>query len=193
MRANRLPVLLLSGVLAVVFLCKVGTLFASIDVYEFDQPDKEARFRVLTHELRCPKCQNQNINDSNAPLAKDMKDHVYQKINEGKSNQEIVDYLVERYGDFVTYRPRMSFGVALLWIAPALLGGLVLIVVWLARRPQQSAGLAATDRTQLDALLRQYPDESHSQERPASQGNLDPHGETESPKDSAPNSSSHRE
>lgn len=142
-----------------------GMSHASIDVYEFDQPEKEQRFRTLAEELRCPKCQNQNVNDSSAPLAKDIKDRVYQLINDGKSNDEIVDYMVERYGEFVTYRPRMSIGVAMLWGVPAGIGLLVLIVVLVARRAGPPPQTPPVDQQRIKTLLDKYSDDSTNSDR----------------------------
>lgn len=135
-----------------------STAQASIDVYEFDDPEKEAQFRTLASELRCPKCQNQNVNDSNAPLARDIKDRVYQLIEEGKSDKEIVDYMVERYGEFVTYRPRMSLGVALLWGAPAALGLFVLVFLLLSRRASPKLPAAPIDQQRIQSMLDKYSD-----------------------------------
>ncbi len=142
-------------------LLGAGVASASIDVYEFDSPEKEARFRALASELRCPKCQNQNVNDSSAPLAKDIKDRVVLLIDEGKSDAEIVDYMVERYGEFVTYRPRMSVGVALLWGVPAGIGLLVLIVLLASRRkPSTPTPAIPVDQQRIKMLLDQYTDKT---------------------------------
>lgn len=151
----------------------VNVSHASIDVYEFNNPEKEAQFRTLATELRCPKCQNQNVNDSNAPLAKDIKDRVFQMVNDGKSNDEIVDFMVERYGEFVTYRPRLSIGVALLWGLPAALGLLVLTAVLVSRRSASKPAAAMVDQQKIQSLLKQYGagDSSLSGER-ESAGNV---------------------
>lgn len=108
---------------------------AAIDVYQFDNEQQEARFRVLTEELRCPKCQNQSISDSDADLARDMRDRVHGMILEGKSDGEIVDYFVSRYGDFVSYRPPVNARTSVLWLIPLvmLLGGGILIISLLRR------------------------------------------------------------
>ena len=108
---------------------------AAIDVYQFDSEQQEARFRVLTEELRCPKCQNQSISDSDADLARDMRDRVHSMILEGKSDGEIVDYFVSRYGDFVSYRPPVNARTSVLWLIPLvmLIGGGILIVSLLRR------------------------------------------------------------
>ena len=108
---------------------------AAIDVYQFDNAQQEARFRVLTEELRCPKCQNQSIADSDAELAQDMRDRVHSMIIDGKSDEEIVDYFVSRFGDFVSYRPPVNAQTSVLWLIPLvmLLGGAVLIIMLLRR------------------------------------------------------------
>src|SRR5690554_8220384 len=81
---------------------------AAIDTYEFDIEEQRQRFYQLSSELRCPKCQNQNIADSDAPIAMDLRREVYRMLNEGKDNEEIVDFLVARYGEFVRYKPALT-------------------------------------------------------------------------------------
>lgn len=83
-------------------------------IRNFSDPSYEGRFQTLTHELRCPRCQNQSIADSDAPIAMDMRDRTAQLIEAGYSDQEIVDFMIDRWGDFVTYRPR--FGTHMIWI-----------------------------------------------------------------------------
>src|SRR5690606_30584825 len=92
-----------------------GSAQAAIDTYEFGSDSERARFRQLTEELRCPKCQNQNIADSNAPIATDLRREIFRMLEEGKSDDEIVDYLVDRYGDFVRYKPPVNARTLLLW------------------------------------------------------------------------------
>ncbi|MGB2248971.1 MAG: cytochrome c-type biogenesis protein [Alcanivorax sediminis] len=113
---------------------------AAIDVYQFDSPQQEDRFHRLTEELRCPKCQNQSIADSDADLARDMRDRVHGMIVEGKSDDEIVGYFVSRYGDFVSYRPPVNARTSVLWLIPLLmlLGGGVLIVRLLRKASAQA-------------------------------------------------------
>ncbi|MFD2180223.1 cytochrome c-type biogenesis protein [Veronia pacifica] len=93
---------------------------AAVDVYQFDTPEQEALFHSLGKELRCPKCQNNNIADSNAGLAQDLRMKVYQMIKQGKSEREIIDYMVARYGNFVTYNPPVTSSTFILWAGPAL-------------------------------------------------------------------------
>jgi cytochrome c-type biogenesis protein CcmH len=136
---------------------------AAIDVYQFEDPEKEARFQELAYELRCPKCQNQNLADSNAEIAKDLRTKIQQMLLADKTNPEIIDYMVARYGDFVLYEPRVKPQTYLLWYGPAIFLILGLIVVfWIIRGrnkseqniEQNSIALSATEAKQLDALLK---------------------------------------
>lgn len=115
--------------------------FAAIDVYQFDNKQQEQRFRILSEELRCPKCQNQSIADSDAGIAQDMRTRVHTMILEGKSDEDIVDYFVSRYGDFVSYRPPVNAGTSILWLGPILLllGGGVVIVLLLRNASRKAA------------------------------------------------------
>jgi cytochrome c-type biogenesis protein CcmH len=110
-------------------------------------PIAEARLKQLAAELRCLVCQNQTLADSNAPLAEDLRREVREMIARNMSNQEIIDFLVQRYGDFVLYRPPWKTTTALLWIGPFLLliGGGVTFVMALKRRGQARADVAVTD------------------------------------------------
>lgn len=101
----------------------------AIDVIEFQNTAEEQRFRELTAELRCLVCQNQSLDDSSAPLAQDLRNEVLELMRAGRSNEEIREYLVARYGDFVLYRPRFTVATLLLWLGPILLllGGLILV------------------------------------------------------------------
>ncbi len=87
----------------------------------FDDPALQARYEAITEEVRCLKCQNQSIKDSNAFLAADLRREIRRMLEEGKSDGEIYDFLVERYGEFALYRPRASGKTLILWLAPALL------------------------------------------------------------------------
>lgn len=109
---------------------------AAIDPLPFADAAEEARFRALTAELRCVMCQNQSLADSNAGIANDLRREVLDLMQAGRSNVEIKQYLTERYGDFVLYRPPMRPDTWLLWFAPLLivLGGGAFVVVILRRR-----------------------------------------------------------
>ena len=91
---------------------------AVIETYEFSEPELEKRYRELSQELRCPKCQNQNIADSNAPISQDLRRLLHQQLEAGASDGEILEYMVARYGEFVRYRPAFNAATAILWLAP---------------------------------------------------------------------------
>lgn len=150
-------------VAAVLGLALLGTAQAAIDTYEFASEAERERYRDLVEELRCPKCQNQNIADSDAPIAMDLRAQIFRMLEEGQSNQQIIDYLVSRYGDFVLYKPPVTARTLLLWYGPAglLVGGFVMLgVIVLRRRGKQSvasSGLSADEQQRLAALLNQPP------------------------------------
>ena len=100
--------------------CSVSA-WASIDVLNFTSPDQEKEYQQLTQELRCPQCQNNNIADSNATIAVDMRAKVVELLQEGKSKQQVVNYMVQRYGNFVTYDPPLTAATIMLWVLPLLL------------------------------------------------------------------------
>lgn len=108
---------------------------AAIAVYEFETPEQEQRFRNLIEELRCPKCQNQSISDSDADIAQDMRAQVAEMLREGRSDEEIVRFFVTRYGDFVTYKPPVNAETMILWAGPGVVFviGLLLVVLQIRR------------------------------------------------------------
>jgi cytochrome c-type biogenesis protein CcmH len=91
---------------------------AKVEVYEFSDPAMEADYKQLNSELRCLVCQNQNLADSNAELAQDMRKQVYEQLKKGSTREEIIDYMVTRYGDFVMYRPPFKATTLMLWLGP---------------------------------------------------------------------------
>ena len=91
---------------------------AAIDSYEFKDPEIAKRFHTLTYELRCPKCQNQNLADSNSTLSMDLKQIVYEKLIAGESDEQILQFMKQRYGEFILFRPEMSKKNAFLWTGP---------------------------------------------------------------------------
>ncbi|SNB55051.1 cytochrome c-type biogenesis protein CcmH [Marinobacter sp. es.042] len=129
-----------------------------VDVYEFSDRAEEQRYQNLIEELRCPKCQNQNIADSNAPISKDMRDVVYRMMNDGASNEEIVDSLVGRFGEFVRYKPEFDSRTFLLWATPAIavFGGLLVVaavVIRSRRAGPDSPALSAEEKARVDKML----------------------------------------
>ena len=118
------------GLITLIGLC-VSTSYAT-EVLEFKSTEDQQRFRLLTEELRCPKCQNQNLEDSNAGIAIDLRNQIYTMINDGQTSEEIVDYMVARYGEFVLYRPVHDQSTAILWYGPfalLLIGAVIFVLV----------------------------------------------------------------
>lgn len=124
-------------------------------------PAKEARARELSKELRCMVCQNQSIDDSDAPLAKDLRILVRERIAAGDSNSQVIDFLVARYGEFVLLNPRFKLHTLLLWLLPpvALLGGGLALWRYSRRRPAASVSvdaapsLSAEEKARLAKLI----------------------------------------
>ena len=118
--------------------------FAAIDVYDFDSVQQEAQYRGLIEELRCPKCQNQNLAGSDAPIAQDLKQKTYDLVKDGRSDGEIRAYMQERYGDFISYKPPVRPSTWILWFFPPLL--LIILLVgwfWQSKRRQLVASGAS--------------------------------------------------
>lgn len=131
------------------------SLWAAIDTYQFDSVAQEEQYRDLTASLRCPKCQNNSIADSNAMIAADMRLKVYELMKQGQSRQQIIDYMVVRYGNFVTYEPPVTPSTLILWVGPvlfALLGGLTIILR--SRQRKTRSELDDTDQQRLAAILK---------------------------------------
>jgi len=114
-------------------------LFANIEAYRFDDPEKEARYHTLISELRCVVCVSQNIADSNAELAQDLRRQTYEMIQRGASNEEIVTFMVQRYGEYVLYRPPLKPSTALLWVGPFIIFavGVIVLIVFIRRRNRE--------------------------------------------------------
>jgi len=142
-------------------------LKADIDVYQFSGEDNRQLYLDLTKQLRCPKCQNQDIADSNAPIASDMRREVHRLVEAGQTKDEIVAFMVERFGEFVSYKPKVIPATYMLWFGPWILVicGVTLVYV-LARKRRtgmnnqnsQLAGkeLSEQQRQQLDRLMTRY-------------------------------------
>lgn len=133
----------------------------NFDLYEFESPEQEARYEALIAELRCPKCQNNNLADSNAPIAKDLRERTYELVREGHSDDEIVGHLKDRYGEFITYRPPLNAVTLLLWFGPLLL--LLAVGAAVVVRLRRRAGIAPGTTTppparQVEDILRRFAD-----------------------------------
>jgi cytochrome c-type biogenesis protein CcmH len=135
------------AVLAVLFALASPAMAIDTDK-AFDDPGLQARYEHIIEEVRCLKCQNQSIKDSNAFLAGDLRREIRRMLSEGKTDEEIYDFLVARYGEFALYRPRMSGKTLVLWIAPILLllaGGFVLVNILRRRMAMPIDGDAAAE------------------------------------------------
>lgn len=135
-----------TSIIAVILGMSITTaaLATNIELYEFDSPQQEAQYRGLIEELRCPKCQNQNLAASDAPIAQDLKQKTYEMVKDGRTDTEIRNYMFERYGDFISYKPPVRPSTWILWFFPPLLL-ILLILGWLYKTKQGRA--ATTDET----------------------------------------------
>jgi len=133
---------------------------AAIEAFEFHNDAQEEEFHDLTKVLRCPKCQNQNISDSNAGLAKDLRQKTYELVKQGKSHDEIVDYMVVRYGNFIRYDPPMTPATIFLWLGPLLFVLFGFLVVYLQTRKQKKIpeALDKDEAIRLKKLLKKNKD-----------------------------------
>jgi cytochrome c-type biogenesis protein CcmH len=142
--------------LVVTLLLSATNVFARIDTYEFSDPGQEKLYHELTQELRCLVCQNQNIADSNAELAKDLRRKTYEMVIKGEDKDQIVDFMVARYGDFVMYKPPFKASTAILWLGPVIIFvlGLVMLIRIIRRRPASAEPLLTEEqRRRAEQLL----------------------------------------
>jgi cytochrome c-type biogenesis protein CcmH len=143
------------ALLALFLLLLAVPASAVIETYEFSDAALEKRYHRLSQELRCPKCQNQNIADSNAPISQDLRQLLFEQLEAGASDEEILKDMVARYGEFVRYRPAAEGAALWLWLAPVLLliGGTLLVAVLFRRWREPAAGVSEEERERLAALL----------------------------------------
>ena len=156
--------------LAFVFMLLAGLPALAVQPDEIlPDPALEARARNLSRELRCMVCQNQSIDDSDAPLARDLRLLVRDRLKAGDSDRQVIEFLTARYGDFVLLNPRFTWRTALLWTLPAvvlLAGGVGLVALFRRRRREideeiagaASHGLSADEQARIAALLKKLPE-----------------------------------
>lgn len=151
----------------VVFCALVSGIGQAQEMVQFDDPEMKERYEELLGELRCLVCQNQTLSDSNADLAQDLRNEVERMLREGKSDEAIVNFMVDRYGDFVRYRPPLKASTIILWFGPFILAGIGgAALVWYligrnerkadakiekARRERAAALLAEEEERETDA------------------------------------------
>lgn len=137
------------------FFTSFSSVASPVETYQFNDEVTKIRFQELSKELRCPKCQNQNLADSNSPIAADLRNELYELLQQGKADSEIVDFMVNRYGEFVLYRPRVSELTYVLWFGPAILIllGIVIVIVIVRRKPVDEKDLLLNTEEQ-DKLKR---------------------------------------
>lgn len=152
---NRILFIVVLTVIA--FMVTSETNASPVETFEFRDEVTKIRFQALSKELRCPKCQNQNLADSNSPIATDLRRELYDLLQQGKADSEIVNFMVSRYGEFVLYRPRVSSITYVLWFGPALLiliGVIVVIVILRKKSPtNENLALSSQQQDKLQQLL----------------------------------------
>lgn len=132
---------LMTLIISLMIGLSADALAGSVETYKFSNPDYEVRFQDLNKILRCPKCQNQNLADSNSMISQDLRREVYRLMEEGRSDEQIIEFMVMRYGDFVLYKPKFDNATYFLWMGPlgfGLFGLLVLIVVVVRHRRKRT-------------------------------------------------------
>lgn len=146
----------MKGIVLILALFLSGSVLAdNIDTYKFSSVDQEQQYRHLTESLRCPKCQNNSIADSNAMIASDMRLKVYELLQNGQTPDQVKQYMVARYGNFVTYEPPVMPSTLILWAGPALfviIGAMVIVLRSKKRRPDDE--MDAEHQQRLNALLK---------------------------------------
>jgi cytochrome c-type biogenesis protein CcmH len=149
---------LVSGLVLVLSMV-TSAIATPVDTYEFKSPDNQKRALSLAHSLRCPQCQNQNLIDSNSPVASDLRLEVFKMVDEGKGDDEIIEFMTSRYGEFVLYKPKMEAKTYILWLGPIGLLIIGLAIGYIFIRKQRISGntpqeISAEDQQALDALLK---------------------------------------
>lgn len=160
---------LISIVAMLIFSCLSWHSYAAIESYNFANEVERKRYQSFIEEMRCPKCQNQNLAGSDSPISLDLRREIYEMIKADKSDREVVDYMVARYGDFILYKPRVTPATYLLWAAPVvlLISGIVVILIMLRQRRRSAVlrtgtELTDTEQARLNSLLSNGADNSNN-------------------------------
>lgn len=140
----------------IVLLAIVSPAIAAIDAYPFPNEQMRERYHRLIDELRCPQCLNTNLAGSDSMIARDLRREVHGQLLAGKSDEEILEFMHERYGDFILYKPRLKAGTVVLWFTPAfliLVAALVLVRIMMRSQPEDDPALDEAERQRLNRLL----------------------------------------
>ena len=143
-------IILLSGIMGLTHAA------STVDVLAFESEQQQRRYKALIDEFRCPKCLNTNLSGSDAPIAQDLRRSVYRLVRDGHTDRHIRDFLQQRYGDFVLYKPPFSGRTAFIWLIPIgllLLGMAVLFALQSRGRRQQAVALSAAEIKRLNELI----------------------------------------
>ncbi len=150
-------------VFSLFFLLSSGVIQAKVEIKEFSNQKEELRYKKLIDELRCLVCQNQNLAGSNSGLAQDLRKKVYDMISSGKSNDEIKEFMVTRYGDFILYRPPFNATTFILWVGPFII--LIFAAFILLRFIRRRKNIVVTtlndsDKEKLKSLLKENKEQT---------------------------------
>lgn len=154
-----------SLLIMLIFLLLGRPALAAIDSYEFPDNESRQRYQLLVDELRCPQCLNTNLAGSDAMIAKDLRREIHRLVLEGMSDAEIRDFMYQRYGDFILYRPRLTTGTVLLWFGPLLILAMamwVFVRYVLSRGKTETSKLTLQDESRLKQLLQASPSQKKS-------------------------------
>ncbi|PKM11889.1 MAG: cytochrome c-type biogenesis protein CcmH [Gammaproteobacteria bacterium HGW-Gammaproteobacteria-3] len=133
-----------------IFILAAPNAGAGVEVKQFASTEQEQAYTDLISELRCLVCQNQSIAESNAELAQDLRQQVYTMLQQGQSRQAIIDFMTQRYGDFVLYRPPFKTKTLLLWLAPVVFFMAGLVIVWRLSRKRKRDTVSAQDAERIE-------------------------------------------
>ncbi|ALO46307.1 cytochrome c-type biogenesis protein [Pseudohongiella spirulinae] len=155
LRSLTLNALLAFGLVLLLPAGIVPTAHAQMDVYEFETDEQQRRFRQLSNDFRCPMCQNANLSSSPGGVAADLRREIYLMIIDGMSDEEIESFMLERYGDFILYRPRLTVQTLLLWFGPVLF---LLAGVWIAWNITRRSGRGSEEPAAISPAPSSAPD-----------------------------------
>lgn len=142
---------ILSLMVSLLMVFSFNTIASSVDTYQFSKPEYEVRFHELNKILRCPKCQNQNLADSNSMISQDLRKEVYRLMEEGRSDDQIIEFMVMRYGDFVLYKPKVDNVTYFLWYGPIGFGVIGLLILSVVVVRQRNKRIGAGDVEEKDS------------------------------------------